>query len=707
MQGIRDEVFIVAASGIKFPTDSRQYLMDLTKDVAEQNKEVFIILAGHIIDGRFLETELKAQVKFEIERLRQVREQAKTTGGNPGFAFNREQFENDFALSVAHDLSDFLPKIKGANYHIVVAEKVFDRPIGVRILEHLQKMRTDVRLLGKRPDGRGYDTEVKVPVRMKGFEEIRVIVPRRQPWFYRIITSFMQRLINSFVTRTFSPKPALILVGCTGTSSYLPFFEGVPSISIPTLHKIDEQFSTENMVGCVSIKAVGINGKVRIIPRYYDWRTVVSREREFIFPEGISKLEKMILNSLKFCGASLSVLLFRLNSAQKKAKNGRRAITGEDEIREAIGKLMKRGIVVHRKTSNRFEIDEHHLTSVRVSLGDLLRDTRVIKHAAASCFHVGALKTLYYTAINYLPRQIRGSDVFIDNGDIIQGIHHGYEYNGELLPIVNGFDKQEILAAHLRAKNILDVFKMRLKEFDGRRLPKAEILKRCLITYIFNIGNHPAWKYRLKDALLLVLYEKELKGVLISGIIEICAKAGINIDYDLAKEVVDEKVRRISESKLVNLDGVVIGVKHPFKSRTISKSHRIQDVVEFFHRVFDSFTATVAKGSNGFAQAFVANFHEAAATFVVKFGKSVFGVMTGAQVKDSEFESNQDKVVDHGIALVEVCLDKNGLLIYGEVEFDNSIHPDDGRIVFADRVMTSDVNTLCADLTKIVDMPWR
>ncbi len=92
---------------------------------------------------------------------------------------------------------------------------------------------------------------------------------------------------------------------------------------------------------------------------------------------------------------------------------------------------------------------------------------------------------------------------------------------------------------------------------------------------------------------------------------------------------------------------------------------------------------------------------------MVKFGKTVLGVMTGAYLKDTSFESHHDKVVDFGPAMVDICLNKEGLLLFSEVEFDDRIHPDDEKIVLADRLNHSDVLKLSSELTEIVDIPWR
>lgn len=717
----REEVNVVGISGINFPVESRKYLMKLVKDIIKLHSAQFVIVAGNTINGKALEAEFKDQLRFE---LKDAIERHKFDKKNDPdlLPFDKEafkaKFEREFIQSIAQELDQFFPVSEGVNYHFVISEKVYDRPIGARILEELRRSRDDFRLLGEKKNGT-YETEVKIPVNIKGFSEgIRVIVPRKAPWFYRIITSFMQTLISRFIPRTFSGKPDLILVGCTGTAAFLPFYEGVPSISIPALHKIDEHVSTENMVAASVVGLIYENDRKRIINRTYDFRTLISHEKDLAIPVDSTRMEKRILTALLPSSASIKTLLFRINTLKKSkneknhngngAKNHIPKTYKADDLKEAIESLIKKGIINYNRKSNRYGVDEKHLNNLQISLSDMLTGSTSFKEGVFSCYHGGSLKTLYHTVNHYLPEALVDKDVVVENGDEIQGIAHNYEYNGELLPIAHGYDKQEILTGNLRAKNLLDVFKLRLKLYKDKKLTPWELVDKCLITYVFNLGNHPSWKHYNKDAIILNTFEMVLKAKLVEGVIAILVKAGFSVDYKIIKKIVDKKVIRLGESMMVNVGGITLGIKHPWKGRTQSKSHRIQDVVDFFWRNFDRFAKKTAKNSNGFALVNVANFHEAASVHVVKFGRTVLGVMTGAYLKDTSFENHHDKVVDFGPAMVTVCLNKEGLLLFSEVEFDDRIHPDDERVVLADRIKESDVNRLCKDLLEIAgDIPWR
>lgn len=759
-----NELCLVCFAGANYPTKHRKYLFDLVRDVAIKENPAIILVAGNTVDGKALKKEYNAHLKHDLNLLKSsTRNLAKQSKASFALAKKlgkqvqkakksnskknkekvaklqkeikklereaevfsqeaqsfeeggfQEEFQGEFIEQHAQELSSLFPLIPGVNYHIAIAQDVYDLQVGVDILERVRDLRDDIRLIGAKQDGT-YDPEPKVPSQLKGFEEIRLILPRRSPWFYRIISSFMQRLINSFIPRTFSPQPDLILIGCSGTSIYLPNYEGVPSISIPHLDKLDEQLSTENMIGVSVVKMIVEKERKRIIWKTYDFRPAIFNEREFSIPSDTSPLERAVLHALIQSPASSKTVQFRILGQDGRGSD-LDGVTPE-MIKQALQNVIQRKIVVFNRKSNQYAISEKHLRGAQISLEQLFKNSKSFSQTITSCFHCGCLKTLYHTCFNYLPENALNSDVLVENGDGIQGIAHAYEYSGELLPTMMAYDKQELYLASIRRKNILDIFKLRLAkcadEFQKTKSPPLEIAERCLIEYIFQTGNHPGWKYFQKHSLILAQFESELKAQLIDGVLTICAENKIDITYQQVKELVGRRVRRVGESFMIYSNGFSLGVKHPYKSRTESKSHRIQDVISFTWREFFGFIRKTLKksskesGTRGFVVADIANFHEAAAVHVAKYGRTALGVMTGAQLKDTRFESHLDKVVDHGTANVTVVKNEDDRLLYSEVEFDDRIHPDDEKICFADTVQTEDVLDLCQMLDREAKMPWR
>lgn len=690
-------------SGINYPFGSRKYLMSLLKGVVEKDNSKFVLIAGNTLAGKELEKELKDRIKLERKLVRQNNKLKEKGEKKDTFTQEDEDgIKRDFTEEIAYGLHDFLPVIKDVNYHIQIAEKVFDKPLGTKILERLRSIRKtlghdDIRLI--------YDTEAQVPVRMTGVENIRSVVPYKAPWTYKIITGLMQLLIDKFVSRTYSPRPSLVLTGCTGVGAHLPFYQGVPSVSIPKFSKIGEQISSENMVGCVTISLCVESGALKVKPITYDFRTVIFNERKFLIKEEYSTAEKAVLTALKPSSASFKVIAFRINEDLPVKKQ-----LSEAKIKEAIESLKKQKLIVFNEKSNRYEVNEEAVGYAKISLDDFLRGGKLIRHIVEACRHIGCLKTLYHTADHDLPLLLADADAFIDAGDSIQGIAHDYEYNGENLPIVNGFDKQQVLAANLFKKNLIDAFSIRAKRLSESKSKQnvADFIRKCLISFRFITGNHPAWATRTRNSLVLGHFEDLLKHLLFVDILRICREHGYtDVDSDEALKIINEKIIRVGEDGIAEIDGIRVGVKHPHKSRTLTKSQRVQEVINFIYGSFYAFMKNNKEKHPDVSLAYVGNFHEAAAVHVSKFGRTLLGVMVGAYLKDTQFEVNKDKVVDIGPAKVEAYLNPDGQILYSQIEFINNIHPEDQKLVLAKKISTKMVLELCSWLTDIFNLPWR
>lgn len=700
------ELAIVAISGLSWPTRSRKYLINLVKEVVEKSMAKFVIIAGHTVDGEYLDKEFGSRLK---EFIKDARASAKKDKKKLDSDWQRYTFEQEFVEEYAAQLNDFLPILpNGVNWHIAIAERIYDRPIGAKILERLKDLRSDVRIVGNRLEDGYYDREPKFPVQFPGFDTIRVIVPHRSPWFSSTISNLIQRLHNAFSPRTLSPEPSLTITGVTGTAVYLPYYDGVPNVSVPALNKLLEQQATEHMIGASVIKLIANGRGTQIISGVHNFRIAAFKEKVLAIPTTLPNAQRAIMQALVPSDASLKALVHRVN--ENKLKFSRRTDFKQDTIQKALQELIRLKRVVFSKKSNRYGINENLRRNVIISLDTLHKDSRTIKHTVWSCYHGSALKTLYFTSFDDLPQMLADSDGGIENGDITQGNSHNYDYNGELLPGFNTVDKQEILNAYIRATILADAFKIRLERFKelAKKNPD-EAVEKSLPPYRFNIGNHDAWRFYGKVGLILQQFEDKLREVLAERIVKICKENSITYNEDKARELVNDKVRRVGESRMTEIDGVLVAVKHPHKSRTIQKSTRVQQVVDFIWRRFDSFTDTVAKNAKGFAIAYVANFHEAAAVHVTKYGKTVLGVMTGAYLHDTEFETNMDKVVDRGPALVTAVLSPNSELLYSETEFVARIGEGDRKFVTADRLSTKEVHERVLKLLKRVelDLPWR
>lgn len=689
-----ESVSFVAISSLNFPYRSRKYLTNLVKEIAEKENARFIVIAGHTLAGKQLDHELKNSVDEAMETERSA------TGKRTISSERRKEIRKGqaaaFIRETAESLDDFIPKIKDVNYHIVVAKAVYDRPIGHKILEVLSRHRNDIRLYD--------DPETKMTIQMAGFGDIRVMVPRKTPWFYENITGLMQRVFNSFSVRTFSPKPSLALVGCTGVAAYIPRYRGVPTIAVPALHKLDEQISNENMVGCVVVKIARDGGRFKNVVKVFDFRTAIFNEKEFGLPSDLGRRHRMVLDALQVGGAGLSTIRLRINYPPGSGTVVKRNWS-PGATKKYVDELMAKRILVYSKKANRYCIRESLIEKASIALGDFLKSSRCLTQVVKSCWHVGALKTLYFSVLKNEPVLAEDADVIVMNGDVEQGISHNYEYNGEMLPIMNGPDKHGLLAAKMQAKILMDVFSSRWKKLNAARGNLKESLDKCLVYYAYKSGNHDEPRFsHSKNAIPLLIFDTELRRQLTLQIYEFLEKNAKNFSSELVEELVAQKVIRVGESRIVKIKGIPLGLKHPYQARTQSKGMRIQQSSSFFAQALEDLPD---KSMKELSIVNVANFHEAATVFTSIFGHTTFGVMTGAQVHDTQFETNNNKVVDYGLAKTTACLNEKGQILWGSVEYESDIAECDKKIVFNDNPTNHDVSVLCEKLSKLFDMPWR
>jgi hypothetical protein len=702
-------VSFVAISGIDFPVRNRKYLMNLVKEIAEKHDAKFIVVAGYVLAGKYLEKQLKDRQDECLKKLREENKKKAPADREPiNVAKVKMEVRGNLVKEMAEALRDFLPRVKNANYHIVAAEKIYDRPLGCKILDELNKMRDDVRLASKLDQPVGdmeHDPETKIPVQLPGFGDIRVLVPRKTPWFYENVTGLTQRLINSFAARTFSPPPPLILAGCTGTGAFLPKYRGVPSIAVPALHKLDEQQSTENMVGCTVVTIRKESNGFRIVWKVYDFRTAVFNERDLALPDNLSTCHRRILDVLKPSSASLNTIQFRLNETAKRPWN-------PEKVKKCLEELAKRGLVVYIKRANRYAIAESLIAKANISLEEFLKEKKEIKFVQKSCWHVGALKTLYYTVLRDEPNLAEDADAIILNGDGIQGISHNYEYNGELLPTMNGADKHQIFEALMQRKIMMEIFKRRWEASCRSESDMVKLVKKCLKKYIKQEGNHDENRFsgNKKHAISMEFFESEFKQGLLMDLVKFLEekKRFGEIGLDKLSQIVEEKVVRVGESRVAWVNDVPIGLQHPRQGKTKAKGARIQETAGFFAQ---SYKDSPDERLRNIPLVGVANFHEAAAIFTSFFGRTIFGVMTGAQVYTTVFEGNINKVVEYGMAKVAVELNSEGKILSGQVEYScqspSDIAKEDQKIVYAERLDSETVSKHCLELSKLFNIPWR
>lgn len=676
------ETRLLVLSQLHFPENSRDYLIDLAKEVAALRSVQWVVVAGGVLAGKYLEELLKNALK-DIKGKE-----------------DKEEYRFQFVEEWAEHLNDFLPVLENdVKYHIVTSPKLDAsgaKGVGREILLRLFELRG-----GDKGDIRLYldDTEPRMSLQWPTEEEIRVVVPSVTGWYSKHVSTAVQRLVNPFVNRSFTEQPpVLIITGCTGSGVNIPSYKGIPVVSAPACHKINQVKTTESMVGCLVVTLRQNEGRTTYSLDTYDFRPFVSAERRSLVPEDIAIEKKRILLQLSRIGMSFDTLYSRMYGFKMETKSQDKIEDEKGVLQKHLDALLSQGYVVFQPETNRYELTKRiAYYRVKTNLGASLERALRAKVVAYSCVHVGALKTLYSTFAHVIPEAAEDADALINCGDTIQGLSHGYEYNGELVPTLNTYDKQALKAAQIHSHVILNVFDRRYAKLRSSIKNSAELAKRCLILFVYCLGNHDRWVHYQKQGLPLMDFHEKLKSLLIEGV----AKRLSNLSYQELEKIVNEKILRVGESELINVNGVGIVVSHPHKGGAETKSMRIQGVI---HR------HAAKKHPDKFALALVGNFHTAAATHEPVLGRTHFGIMLGAFLKDTQFERYIDKVVEHGPVVATVWVSpKKGLLLRDEVQFlDDIIHPTDRAIVEADTITESMVTKLTKRLVDgYGDSIWR
>ncbi|MBI2633311.1 MAG: hypothetical protein HYW78_02875, partial [Parcubacteria group bacterium] len=443
------------------------------------------------------------------------------------------------------------------------------------------------------------------------------------------------------------------------------------------------------------------NNDFKIIPTFHDFKVPVFEAKDFaIKKDDFTKCQLAILKALKASGAGAETILFRIN-------NESRVQTTLEKIDKNLEKLKKDRVVTYDKNSKRYSINETLLKKAILSFDELHQNSTKITFEVDSCEHIGALKSLYFTILEEKPKLAEDADAIVINGDIKQGISHNYEYNGELLPMLNGPDKHEILSALMQKKIIMDVFKVRWrKNVSDKKLSTEQLLKKCLISFFYNVGNHDEPRFEhSKDSIPLYDFDRTLRSELVPAVyMFLQEQQRMDMPFAEVAKIINEKIIRIGESRTFTLNGITIGVKHPHQGGAESRSKKIQDTGNFFQKALIDWPE---KELQTIPVVLVANFHTQAFVHMSSFGKTVLGVMTGAMVKDTEFENNMNKVVEHGMVKVTIEFDPKGRILSDTVEVCDHISDKDKKIVFADKLTLEKIAELQMELAKMFDIPWR
>ncbi len=488
----------------------------------------------------------------------------------------------------------------------------------------------------------------------------------------------------------------MILAGCTGSGVTIPSFKGIATLSVPACHKINRVRTTESMVGCLVVTMRQEKGKNTSSVDTFDFRPFVGAERQSLIPEDIAPEKGRVLWHLSQNAQGFDTLHSRLYGFRLDTKTPEKIEEEKEQLKKHLDALIAGNLVVYKPEINRYELSKALAYDVKVDLKTSMERAKRVSVVAYACLHVGAIKTLYKTFTHYIPRIAEDADALVGCGDIIQGLAHNFEYSGEIVPTLNAYDRQSLKAGQIHANVLLQIFDRRFAKYASQTKNPQELIGKCLIKFIYCLGNHDMWSHYQKQGLPLFDFHKEIVSLLVSGIAERVA----DVPYKKLLALVEEKVIRVGENEIVKLNDIGIGVTHPHKGGADSKSARTQQVIEGH---------VARKHPKDVTLELVGNFHTAAGIHFPQYNRTYVGIMLGAMLKDTLFERKINKVVDHGPVMVTVWVDpRTGNLLKDRIEFfDDVMHPVDRRVVEADKLMESTVVGVAKRMTDYGDLPWR
>ncbi len=669
------EFKVLFVSGLNFGDDSsREFLVNLAADLGKMHKVAFGIIGGNALNGKALKEQLREYLEYRTPH------DTESAHDEASEEEEAERTRRDFIEDRANAFANFLPSLtepsrNDVKWHIVPA-LTHDRELGQAILEEVRNIRANDTRLHEGPTPR-------IPTLNPRFGDFRVIVPGVALWFYETISGALQRLANAFARRTFSEEPGAMLIGCTGTGCSIPrYLTDVPTVATPTLHRIVESKSTENMVGCVIVTVREYaHGKFTISALTYDFSSILTQERQFAIPENLTGLPLRALKLFARSGMGPNVLLSKINSTRKHEMK-------LEKLQKALDLLMRRGLIVHHKKANFYGVSKTLLQSMRIPVETYLAGARPIKTVLQGCTHVGALKGLYHTNQTVLPQLLAAHPTLIVAGDESQGISHGFHNNGELLPGQNGYDKHQKTAAKLRAGQLISALRIRWDFADIAKLPPVDRLRMSLPRIIYRHGNHDEARFGQNQfSIPLGHFDEVLRMELLRRIANFLTEKAASVSAQELLALIDSKIERVGERDVVEIDGIAVGVRHPYKGRTKNRSSRVQEAI--IALLAQSKHWEEAK-KRKLRFVVVANFHEACVIFMRLFGHTVVGICLPSNMSGTKFEVDIDKVVEFGISDSTLVVNGRDEILSYEVQFHTDLHPKDKSFVFKNHITTAD-----------------
>lgn len=629
-------------SRIDYGSDGyRRAIVESVFKVTEKEQTDFNILNGGIISREFPK-EVDKLVKDQLEREKKVKFKhlLNLTPKVRRDIRKRELLER-YLRKAAKELSKAIPTLKIPDPENPKKEKsvdlfittspAFDGEYGNKLAHYLAELRPDVRVWGHGGD--------RFPV--KYVDKIMwALAPQKAVWMRGdYYSTAVERVIKDKIKQTTQKSPDLYVVGCFGSSINKPLGElAYQYISLPNASRIEETRVSENQIG-VRIIEFPLDGSPYLI-KTYSLKDVVSKELSFIVPPPrATQNQKKIIDVIKAKGsATPGTLKYELNLPEKD-------VLRELELLQKKKTLRKRGENwpgIGEVTGKKYYFDLEWIKNnlkYDITNGNYNED----KIAVSGCVHSGSVESDTDFLLNEFPKKIMHHDIciWVDSGDITEGLKHALDRKQEVLPGMNNYTVQQFFAAHCRASVILQVFKARFSKLlmseEKEKIGIVGMVEKALMQYNYRTGNHDTWVSE-DGHIPLANFHQQLNNVLTEEI--------ENYLYSLKMPCAN--VRNIVKNHVVQTkfftlpSGLKVSLQHPYMSRAQTTSIRPQEMLNYAKR-------------HGCQVAIGANFHvsECVEEWDMNLGQCV-SMEIGTMKHGSDFERNKMKMVDQGIGYLRI-----------------------------------------------------
>lgn len=674
---------------------SRVGLLHKMKEVVEDHKAEFLVLAGGIVSKRACqnvarrirdaEKKIYDKLKLELEGMTNehwelrnklaTRKKGTKSYNKIAQALSDKKFEMDslkgklretkprtilailrkmteeIAVQINNDLPALVRPDGGRMKIYIVTSPAYDGDIGHEVVKRLLMLRREENDIRYESSRHLENTTHKIPLKRSG-RTFAVVVPTKAVWRSAYYSTNADRLLEDEMKRTTKPLCDFYAVGC-GASSINRGRGEMPyqRITVPALHKLEDPRTSENMVG-VRI-ATFTRDKENCAVKTISMKDLVSNESQFIIPPAdMPEVQKRIIEEIKMIPgseASLGMLEDNLGISRSQIEKALKALL----------KLAPR-IVDYDEESQKYFLAQDFLKR-KVEYAWPVDPVTKDVLAGFGCLHTGSIHTAYEFVVNEIPKLLFQHEVthLLGIGDFIQGLKHDLQLQGEIVSGMNN-TQQEKAAAAMIATVLLKVLNLRLERVLGpctkankSAINTEELIRYNLPDFLFWIGNHDEWSrpqgYDPLDTMETSLWSSLYRGV--SDMIE---------KFELPKtslsKIIDSKIHRIENDTYYTMpSGLIIGGRHYYAGRTATSTTWCQRALKH-----------MAGKAN---LCWVANFHveESVEEWSAENGLRI-AMQVPTLMSMSKFEGTKGKVTDFGFGLLKAWSVK-GRIISSETNF--------------------------------------